>query len=82
MPDNKLSVLKQIRGIEKSIRDAVKSKKILMGQLKDSLSDKINKINEKIDDLKDEEKIDAATNKELKEIIKGAKSQLDMDLDD
>lgn len=82
MTDNKLSILKQIREVEKSIRDAVRSKKTLMGQLKDNLSDKLDKIKENVSDLKDEKKINAATEKKLKKILENIKSQLDVDLDD
>lgn len=82
MADSRSSVLKQIRGMEKAVKDAVKSKKVLMGQLKDNLSDKLDKLNEKVDNLKDAKQIDSAINRELKDALKTVKSQLDVDLDD
>jgi len=53
MADSEKTILSQLRKIEKSISSAVKSKKILMGQLKDNLSDKLDGVGDKIDDLND-----------------------------
>lgn len=82
MADSKSSVLKQIKVVAKAASAAAKSKKVLTGQLKDSFADKLDKIGEKVDNLKDKKTIDAATAQELKEALKHAKSQLDVDLDD
>lgn len=82
MTEGKLRILKQIEGIEKAVKEAVKSKRILIGNVKDDLSDKLDKVSDQIDNLKDDEKINAAEEKELKRAVRGVKSQLDVDLND
>lgn len=82
MTEGKLRILKQIEGIEKAVKEAVKSKRILIGNVKDNLSDKLDKVSDQIDNLKDDEKINAAEEKELKRAVRGVKSQLDVDLND
>ena len=79
---NEKTITKQLKKVEKATAEAIKSKKILVGQLKDNLSDKLDAISDQVDDLKDNEEINARQVNEYKREVKRIKSQLDVDLDD
>jgi len=76
------TITRRLKKIERATEAAIKSKKILMGQLKDNLSDKLDAISDQVDDLKDEKEINAQQANDYKRKVKRIKSQLDVDLDD
>lgn len=79
---NEKIITARLKKVEKAATAAIKSKKILIGQLKDNLSDKLDDISDQIDNLKDEKEIDARQVNDYKREVKRIKSQLDVDLDD
>ena len=76
------TIARRLKKVEKATVAAIKSKKILFGQLKDNLSDKLDAIGDQIDNLKDEKEIDARQASDYKREVKKIKSQLDVDFND
>ena len=76
------TIERRLKKVERATEAAIKSKKILMGQLKDNLSDKLDAISDQVDDLKDEKEINAQQANDYKREVKRIKSQLDVDLND
>lgn len=76
------TMTRRLKRVEKATTAAIKSKSILVGQVKDNLSDKLDAISDQIDNLKDEKEIDARQADSYKREVKRIKSQLDVDSDD
>ena len=81
MAENKTTISKAIKDVEKDIIKAIGDGKISNGNVKDNFSDKLDAVSDKIDELNDKKEITAHETEVLKNAIDKSKSRLDVDSD-